>query len=102
VDSNQREIDEALRALGWLVWPTHQLGKGFPDRLIAKAGRLVLLEVKDGAKCPSARKLTEDERRARERFNAAGVEILLVMCVADLAQLLAAQSDVLERVSLEP
>ena len=87
VDANQGEIDGALRAMGWLVWPTHQLGKGFPDRLIAKGGRLVLFEVKDGAKVPSARKLTEDEGRARDRFNAAGVKILLVTCVADLAQL---------------
>lgn len=87
VDSNQREIDDALRALGWLVWPTHRLGDGFPDRVIAKAGRLVLLEVKDGSKPPSGRRLTPAEADAHQAFHRHGVTVLVVETVADLAQL---------------
>jgi hypothetical protein len=39
----------------------HQLGQGKPDLLVGFRGRNVLLEVKDGAKPPSRRKLTDDE-----------------------------------------
>lgn len=87
VDANQADIDAALEAMGWLVWPTHQLGKGFPDRVIAKAGRLLLLEVKDGAKSPSRRALTEDEIGCHLQFKAHGVEILVVTCIEDLMQI---------------
>jgi hypothetical protein len=87
VDDNQGEIDDALEAMGWLVWPTHQLGKGFPDRLIAKKGRMFLVEVKDGSKPPSKRRLTQDELVAHARFKAYGIEILVVERVEDLGQL---------------
>jgi hypothetical protein len=51
----------ALRAVGCLVHDTSRLGGGFPDAVAAFRGRLVLLEIKDGRKPPSARKLTENE-----------------------------------------
>jgi hypothetical protein len=87
VDDNQGEIDEALEKMGWLVWPTHQLGKGFPDRLIAKHGRVILLEVKDGKKSPSRRKLTKDEKFCHHAFYSHGVDVLIVEKVEDLMQL---------------
>jgi hypothetical protein len=53
-DANQTEVVDALRACGWSVWVMDQPC----DLLIGKAGVNGLIEVKDGAKRPSARKLT--------------------------------------------
>jgi len=39
-----------------------------PDLLVAFRGRLLFLEVKDGKKRPSARRLTEDEAAFARRF----------------------------------
>lgn len=59
VDANQSEIVEALRKAGASVQPLHGVGMGCPDLLIGFRGTNLLLEVKDGDKVPSARKLTE-------------------------------------------
>ena len=61
IDRNQPEIVEALRQAGCRVQPLHTVGKGCPDILVGRNGRLVLMEIKDGEKPPSARKLTADE-----------------------------------------
>lgn len=56
-DDNQSDIVDALRAIGCTVMVMH-----VPcDLLVGYRGRNVLLEVKDGAKPPSARKLTTDQ-----------------------------------------
>ena len=63
IDANQPEIVDALRKAGCRVQPLHMVGKGCPD-IVAwtpNKGRLVFMEIKDGAKPPSARKLTADE-----------------------------------------
>lgn len=67
-DSNQVAVVDALRQAGCVVTPTHTVGGGFPDLCVGfrdRAGhpRIILIEVKDGDKVPSKRKLTEDERR---------------------------------------
>lgn len=61
VDRNQPEVVDALRQAGCRVQPLHMVGKGCPDILVGRNGRLVLMEIKDGEKPPSARKLTADE-----------------------------------------
>lgn len=61
VDANQPEIVKALRDVGATVQHIHTVGKGCPDILVGFRGRNHLLEIKDGAKPPSARKLTDDE-----------------------------------------
>lgn len=58
VDDNQKSIVAALRGIGAKVQPMHAVGAGFPDLLVAYRGSIFLLEVKDGKKPPSARKLT--------------------------------------------
>jgi hypothetical protein len=63
VDANQKTIVAALRAAGAFVIPTHQMGGGFPDLVVVRKGTISFLEVKDGAKPPSERKLTADEIR---------------------------------------
>lgn len=61
VDANQSEIVAAFRAAGCTVQLLHAVGKGCPDLLVGVGGFNLLVEVKDGAKVPSARKLTPDQ-----------------------------------------
>jgi len=60
-DANQARIVEALRRLGASVSVTSGVGSGFPDLLVGYMGRTTMLEIKDGGKPPSKRKLTEAE-----------------------------------------
>lgn len=62
VDANQEQVVSALRFAGVKVLSLAAMGKGVPDLLCYFHGRLVMLEVKDGDKAPSARKLTEDQQ----------------------------------------
>lgn len=60
-DANQPEIVAALRKAGASVTLLSQVGGGCPDLLVGIAGVNLLLEVKDGSKPVSARKLTPDQ-----------------------------------------
>lgn len=64
-DANHKAVLATLRQFGIWAKSVHQAGAGFPDILAwtSKSG-FVLLEVKDGAKVASARKLTP----AQEKF----------------------------------
>jgi len=57
LDDNHRAVVEALRKIGASVQPLTSVGRGCPDLLVGIRGRNFLLEVKDGAKSPSRRKL---------------------------------------------
>ena len=64
VDENQSTIVKALRAHGCDVLSLAAVGNGCPDLLVSRPyypRHYFLLEVKDGAKPPSARKLTPDQ-----------------------------------------
>ena len=63
IDANQPQIVAALRKLGATVLHLHTIGKGAPDILIGYRGKNALAELKDGTKPPSARQLTDDEKR---------------------------------------
>lgn len=68
IDANHVDVVKALRAVGCRVLSLAAVGKGVADLLILdRNGRLRLLEVKDGAKPPSGRRLTD----AQERFHRA-------------------------------
>lgn len=62
VDANQRAIVKALRSIGATVAVTSTVGQGFPDICVGYRGRSILMEVKDGSKPPSERKLTPDQK----------------------------------------
>lgn len=62
VDANHAEIVAALRAAGCSVSSIAAVGGGLPDLLVGRSGMNYLLEVKDGSKSPSARRLTKDEQ----------------------------------------
>ena len=61
VDANQKSVVDSLRERGFSVAVTSALGKGFPDLIVGKNGFNLMVELKDGNKPPSARKLTPDE-----------------------------------------
>ncbi len=70
-DANHAEVVRVLRGAGCGVVDLSAVGKGVPDLLVHPPGfpdcrTAVLMEVKDGSKRPSARKLTPDQ----ERFHA--------------------------------
>ena len=58
----------ALRRVGASVQSLASVGRGCPDLLVGYYDRLFLFEIKDGAKPPSARKLTPDERAWHDRW----------------------------------
>ena len=60
-DSNHKQIVAAFRKMGCTVLDLSRVGQGCPDLCIGKHGVNVLVEIKDGTKPPSARKLTTDE-----------------------------------------
>ena len=87
VDANHAEITHALRQCGWVVHDTSGVGGGFPDLVVGKAGRLVLVEIKDGAKKPSARRLTKAEAAFRAKFVEAGVWVEIIESTEDATTL---------------
>lgn len=60
-DANQAEIVADLRAVGATVQPLHAVGGGCPDIAVGFRDRTYFIEIKDGSKPPSARKLTPDQ-----------------------------------------
>lgn len=67
VDANQAEIVEALRKAGCFVQSLATIGKGCPDLMVGHEHKWFVMEVKDGAKPASARKLTKDEEQWHDR-----------------------------------
>ena len=61
IDANQTEIVKALCQVGASVQSLAATGKGVPDLLVGFRGKNLLLEVKDGGKVKSDRKLTPDQ-----------------------------------------
>ncbi len=84
-DSNQKEIVEGLRMAGVSVKVLSQVGHGCPDLLCGFRGLNLLLEVKDGKKPPSQRKLTEAEQKffdewRGQRVTVESLEAALMHC----------------------
>jgi len=83
VDDNQPDIVKAFRGLGWSVLIVSQL-KRCCDLFVSKNGRTVAVEIKDGSKVPSRRKLTEGETEFRDSWQG---EWRLVESVDDVIEL---------------
>jgi hypothetical protein len=63
VDRNHSEIAGAFVAMGCSVRSLAAVGGGMPDLIVGMPGINMLVEVKDGEKPPSARKLTDDQAK---------------------------------------
>lgn len=69
-DRNHKEIIDKCRTISGLsVFSTHSIGKGFPDIVIGYKSKNYLIEIKDGEKPQSQRKLTKDEVIFFENWN---------------------------------
>ncbi len=75
-DDNQAGIVSALRKCGATVQSLAAVGAGVPDLLVGFRGWTLLLEVKDGSKPPSARKLTPDQERWHGGWRGAPVRVV--------------------------
>jgi len=62
VDKNQSSLVAAFREFGCQVQDTHEIGKGCFDLIVAIDFLNIFIEVKDGRKPPSARRLTPDQK----------------------------------------
>lgn len=85
VDANQAAVVAALRNNGATVQCLHQIGSGVPDLLVAYRSQTFCVEVKDGAKPPSKRRLTPDEVAWHEAW---GAPVYVIESVADALRLL--------------
>jgi Holliday junction resolvase len=63
IDANHEQVVSALRAAGASVQSLAGIGKGVPDLLVGFQGKTLLMEIKDGRKTPSERRLSEDQVR---------------------------------------
>lgn len=68
IDANQPALVKAFRQIGATVQHLHAVGKGCPDLLVGFRGVNVLVEVKNGDKDLSKRRLTVDEQRWHETW----------------------------------
>lgn len=77
VDANQTEIVNALRGAGASVKPVHTV-KGFVDIVVGYRGHNYLLEIKDGNKTPSQRKLTAEEQKFHDGWKGTVATVISV------------------------
>ena len=87
VDSNQKEIVLALRRHGALVKHTHTI-KNLFDILVYFQGNTYSVEIKDGNKPPSQRKLTDGEKKCKEEMESKGVKYWVVESVEEALKML--------------
>ena len=76
IDANHEQIVSALRSAGASVQSLASVGKGVPDLLVGFQGKTLLMEVKDGRKTPSERRLTEDQVRWHGAWNGGPLAIV--------------------------
>ena len=68
IDSNHRDVVQALEKAGMTVESLAAVGKGCPDLVVGWRGITCLLEVKDGAKTPGNRPLTVAQQEWHARW----------------------------------
>jgi hypothetical protein len=67
-DDNHTDIVGTFRAIGFSVLDTASLGGGAPDVMVSNHLNTWAIEIKDGTKPPSARKLTKAEETFRDTW----------------------------------
>lgn len=85
VDANHRAVVRALEMCGASVEPVNGSRAGFPDLLVGIFGITELVEVKDGEKKPSARRLSPAQEGWHARWR--GRPVVVVESVDEALQL---------------
>jgi Holliday junction resolvase len=80
VDTNQKEIVEALRACGFSVVHLHAVGKGCPDLIAGRLGVNYLIEIKS-----AKGKLTPAQVEFHDNWMG---QVIVVRSVEDLSAIL--------------
>ena len=83
-DANEQDIIKAMREAGAYVKVIND--EGLFDLLVSHRGETLLIEVKDGAKPPSARRLTEAEQKFHDEWP--GADLYIVNSVEEALALL--------------
>lgn len=83
-DDNEKEIIAAMREAGAYVKAIND--EGLFDLLVSYRGETMLIEVKDGAKPPSARRLTEAEQKFHDEWP--GSDLFIINSVEEALSLL--------------
>jgi hypothetical protein len=91
VDANQREVAQAMTKCGAWVVDCSRVGEGYPDLNVVHRGRVLFVEVKDGSKPPSARKLTPAQVEFHARAEAHGVTVHVVKDIDEAIDLIKSQ-----------
>ena len=76
IDDNQQTIVNILRTTGATVVSLSGVGKGVPDLLVGFRGVTLLMEIKDGKKPPSDRKLTTDQQKWHAEWKGGALAIV--------------------------
>lgn len=84
IDDNQLKIVQTFRSLGFSVISIAAVGCGCPDLIVARNGIIRLIEIKDGSKPPSERRLTPDQEKFHAEWKAT---IPIVTSVEDVIKL---------------
>jgi hypothetical protein len=84
-DSNQKELVAIMRNLGASVLVLSEVGKGCPDLLLGVSGKNALVELKDGNKPPSQRKLTPAEQQFFDEWRG---QVCIITTVAEVVTLI--------------
>ena len=79
-DANHQEISVAFERIGWSVLDIHQIPNS-ADILVGKWLHCIVIEIKDGSKPPSKRKLTPGEIGFRDRWKG---DYRIVTCLQDV------------------
>jgi len=85
-DANHGEIHKEFEKEGFVVKDLSQL-KNCCDIAVARNGYTYMIEIKDGSKPPSARKLTPGEIKFRDRWISGGGLWRLIESVEDVREL---------------
>jgi len=83
-DDNEKEIIAAMREAGAYVKQIND--EGLFDLLVSYRGETMLIEVKDGAKPPSARRLTDAEAKFHSEWP--GSDLFIINSVEEALSLL--------------
>src|SRR5262249_34944010 len=90
-DANHKAIVLVLRQIGAAVLDIHSIG-GALDLLVGFCGVLYLVELKDGAKSPSRRKVTPAEQATIALFKGQGCPVVVVGSIEELLRAIGASA----------